>query len=159
MTAVQCTTDYPKPEDVLHNSCSHPRPQVKDNERNLDSPRSVFSQARLITCSIHTRDLRTPALSTFHTEVTQSLLLVCSSWAGHRSLWEFSEKQPTRSPPAILVSCLLPWASPASQVGFLIFPARWIRTERTNRDPRAPNDTHSNPVPGYACAQVMQHNG
>lgn len=30
---------------------------------------------------------------------------------------------------------------------------------RENQEPQTPNDTHSNPVHGRACAQVMQHNG
>lgn len=66
--------------------------------------------------------------------------------------------QPTRPPSAIWVSCLLPWASPASQVGFLIFCGPQA-SPQDGSEQREPGTSHSNPVHGCACAQVMQHNG
>lgn len=71
--------------------------------------------------------------------------------------------QPTRPPPAILVSCLLPWASPASQVRFVIVcgPQASPQDGSEQREPGTPspkNDTHSKLVHGCACAQVMRHN-
>lgn len=159
-TATQCARDCPRLEEGA------PQPQLlppqpsgkRQGKRSLNSPRSICSQARIIICSVHARAPSTPTLSTFHTEVRRSPCLCAAGQATSpygRSLR--SHPPGLHLPFWSLAFC--PGPHQPVRRGLYYPPTRWIRTHRTNWDLQAPNDTHSNPVPGCACAQVMQHNG